>query len=233
MKYCFLISFIIFSLKFIFMKTEEDVPLYLSIEVNHHHYNKHIHNFILKNLKILRDTYPNNSQINSDYIHLLEKNQRILKNPDSWHVTTLYIGHDLNKLETSYYKDFEEDVEVKIPLLSFAYIPGRLIATPVFLEYTNIENKLPHMTLVLGGKSKAVDSNYLLKSVFSYSEELKLIYENGLMNDPLFTLNLELKNIKINYEYINEEEIFENAYLIKTNHYVKEMIGRTRKNYDN
>jgi hypothetical protein len=212
--------------------THEEIPLYLSIEVNHDINKRQIFDFLLNNLMILIRKFPQNYQIRSDYEDLLGQRMFILIEPDSWHITTLYIGEDKEKLETDYFKKFEEGKEIRIKLLSFAYIPGRLVSAPVFIDYNLIENKFPHMTLILGGKSRAVDSNYLLKSLFSDNINLRLLYDDGKIKDESFLFEIELDNIVLDYVDIDQKEEFEKVYFIKSKYSVKRMIGKTKKNYE-
>lgn len=211
---------------------DDRYPLYLSIEVDHNINKRQIYDFLLNNLMSLVKKYPHNTQIRADYEDLIGQRMFELREPDSWHITTFYIGNDTSKLESEYYKNFFENKEVPIKLLSFAYIPGRLIASPIFVDYNLIENKFPHMTLILGGNSRAVDSNYLLKALLNDDENLKLLYQNGSINDPKFLFETELRNISLDYVDIGNKETFDNVYFIKSKYTVKRMIGKTKKNYE-
>jgi len=234
-KNLLIISLILTFVKYALMNslpTEDKIPLYLSIEVDHQINKRQIFEFILNNLMNLVKKYPQNTQIKADYEDLIGQRMFELREPDSWHITTLYIGNDTSKLETDFYKKFRENNGIQIKLLSFVYIPGRLISAPVFVDYDLIENKYPHMTLILGGKSRPVDSNYLLKSVFFENENLRLLYENGSMKDPGFFFETELDNVNLDYEDIKQTEIFEKAYVIKSKYTVRRMLGKTKKNYE-
>jgi len=153
------------------------------------------------------------------------------KEPDSWHTTCLYIGGDRSKLETEIYKKFKEGEQVDISSSTLVYVPGKILSSPVFFKSFNlIDNKFPHTTLLLG-KYRAVDSNYVLTSLFQDNEELKKIYERGDINitSPL-TFNFKVKDVTIKFDDLKKEEKVDAVYMIKAG---KGFVldGRTAKIY--
>jgi hypothetical protein len=220
----------------LFLKNQEEInykekiPIYLSIETDSNKIRNLILDFILDNLNILSIEYPYNFQIKRDIDDLSSTIDKKFHEPNSWHVTTYYIGQEKNRLDSPFYKNFIEDIKVDLNLFSFAYIPGNLIASPIFTDFTLIANPIPHMTLMLGEKANAVDSNFLLKSVFNYNEYLKILYKSKLIIDESYRDIVELKNLKV--EYPNKTKTYKEVYFIKSKFYIKDIEGKTKINFD-
>lgn len=212
------------------LENSEKIPIYLSIETDSDKNRISILNFILKNLNILSLKYPNNIQIEQDIYDVTKNLGENLHEPNSWHLTTYYIGQDERKMNSRFYKDFKENVQINLNILSFAYIPGQLISTPIFTDYDLIENSVPHMTLMFGGNAKAVDSNFLLKSVFKNNNYLNYLYLSRLLNDKDFTTDIEFRDFEIYFP--DRTEVYKKVYFIKSEFYIEDIEGFTKINYD-
>jgi hypothetical protein len=86
------------------------------------------------------------------------------------------------------------------------------------------------MTLMLGNKSSAVDSNFLLSSVFTYNDYMKMLYKSKLLIDQSYRDDIELKNIIIKYP--GRIKTYKEVYFVKSEFYVEGLEGRTKINYD-
>ena len=83
------------------------------------------------------------------------------KLPNSYHVTQLFIGGNKNKTQSKVYQSFQEGQNVKVSIKGVLYVPG-CILTGICFPQAPIDNKFPHMTLMLGNKWTAKLSNDVL-----------------------------------------------------------------------
>lgn len=227
----FLLSSIFFSLIVIkhYIKKEK-IPEYLSINANTDISRDLVYNFISEALFELTKTHGDNKQIMSDYLEYNRKKVKNYKEPDSWHTTCLYIGTNLSQLNTTIYKEFQEGIELDMKINTLVYIPGKILTSPVFYDNFNlIDNNFPHVTL-MQGEYRAVDSNYVLKSLFEDNDYLAKLYHQGFIKDSKFTIDTELKNVEIFFNDKKQYDSCKKVYLIK---FKKEVIlkGVTTKNY--
>ncbi|EGR30820.1 hypothetical protein IMG5_122920 [Ichthyophthirius multifiliis] len=143
-------------------------------------------------------------QTHYDLISSQNKVNKLWQLPDSWHTTVLYIGSNIEKAKTEYYLQFKEGQHVDLNGFSFFYVPGRIICTPDKPKDVLIENKIPHMTLLMGNWA-AVSSNYLLEKMFLNNGPLQQEYNNGeffqLGNNTIvkkfFQLNINDENVDV------------------------------------
>lgn len=106
--------------------------------------------------------------------------------PPTFHITTLYIGGNETKTETTYYQEFKEGLEYTIKIEGVIIVPGKIITGITFAKEDSpvpIENEFAHMTLLLG-EWKAVDSNSVMESVFGRNGPLKDYYYKEFFESP-------------------------------------------------
>jgi len=238
-----MIMFVIFSLVLaislpLYAHAQEKIPLYLSIAAHNETANDKVMRFIELSLFELLERNPDKMseeqrKISIDLADFVFNSYTIFERPDSWHATCLYIGNNSSQTETDIYKNFVEGVEVDLVTSTFLYIPGKLMAAPLFFkDFKLIENKFPHMTLMIGFKNvyRAVDSNYLLRAMFEDNEELKEKYHSGEIENENVSLYRHLKNVKITFDDTKKELIEENVYVLKSKE-VLTLQAYTLKNY--
>ena len=224
-----------FFLLFIYLRSisTEKIPEYLSIETETSLVRENVYDFIRKAMETLILSYPDDSQIQNDYIKIFNSKGLSLskfREPNSWHTTCLYIGKNYSQLNSYIYKNFEEGREINLSTSTFLYIPNKIMTSPVFIENFNlIDNKYPHITLMIS-KFRAVDSNYLLKSLFDNDPELSLLFREGKIESDEQLLNIKKKNVKIFFEDLNKSEYVDKVYILK-NGDVLNLNGITKKNY--
>lgn len=106
--------------------------------------------------------------------------------PPTFHITTLYIGGNETKTETTYYQRFKEGLEYTIKIEGIVVIPGKIITGITFAKEDSpvpIENQFAHMTLLLG-EWKAVDSNSVMQAVFGDNGPLTDYYNKEFFESP-------------------------------------------------
>jgi hypothetical protein len=228
------IILVIFLINIILIRAVENekIPQYLSIETETNAVRENVHEFIRKALERLILLYPEDDQIKKDYLHLfIGKSflQSKMREPNSWHTTCLYIGTDYSKLDSYIYKNFKEGMKIDLVTSTFVYIPNKIMASPVFLNYKLIDNEFPHMTLMVG-QYQAVDSNYVLKALFSKDDELGNMYRDGRIESHDLIFERKVENVKIEFEITKKSEVVDRVYIIKLGN-VLSLEGVTRKNY--
>ncbi len=220
----------------------QKIPKYLSIEANRTEHYHEVFEFLQDNLFHILTEYPNNPQVKADFDELFETEHKNLKEPKTWHITVLNMDLDQNqkeniekkaeKVKSEIYKSFEENKEVEINISTLIYVPGKIMVAPVFLDFpAGIENRIPHISLMLGGKFRAMDGNFILKSLFVENKELKGLYDEGFIKDPSFQVNLELNHVRILYEDKKKQEILDHVFLVKYDSHLK-LKGITKKVYE-
>jgi hypothetical protein len=164
----------------------------------------------------------------AELMDLMDRSDKLMHEPVSWHTTCLYIGNDMSKLDSPIYKNFIEGVQVDLKVATFVYIPGKIIAAPVFPDYKYIENKFPHITLFTGTYS-AADSNSVLKAVFGDNAIYKSYYDGGLLKKDNWFINDELSNVEITLTN-GTKDIAEKVYILKFEEF-RVLDAVTKKNY--
>lgn len=210
----------------------EKIPEYLSIETDTKISHSLVFDYIKTSFeKIIELNGEGESlPIFRDYIDIFGKFLKIFHPPNSWHTTCLYIGEDYTKLESNIYKKFVEGIKINILASTFIYVPGKIILSPVFFDnFSLIENKYPHMTMMVG-EYQAVDSNYVMESIFGHDDELRDLYNTGKIKDENFHLFKKLKNVKIHFDRDGSDRIAEEVYILKYGGFVL-LDGITKKNF--
>jgi len=225
----FYVLFLLFSL-YIY-NCENRIPKYLAIEVNRTEHFHEVYEFLQDNIFHILTEYPKNPQTKADFDDLFEEEMKHLIEPKTWHVTVLNINENKSKLKSEIYKNFVENQTVEINISTLIYVPGKIIVAPVFLDFGEIENTIPHVTLILGQKFRPIDGNYILNSLFIENRELRALYDEGFIKDPSFQINLELNHLRVIYEDKKKQEFLDHVYLIKYDGHLK-LKGITKKIYE-
>ena len=130
--------------------------------------------FIRANLTHLKNEYPEDNNIAQNLSSLT----KTFIFPRTLHVTSLYIGSDKTKLESKYYKTFEDGLKIKMNIEVLLYIPDMIFAGLYFpkTEIPMIEHSFPHIILMIGGT--VPDFAYkVLRTLFEGKGKLRESYE--------------------------------------------------------
>ena len=87
----------------------------------------------------------------------------------TYHVTSMFIGGGKPKTESKIYQNFEVGKIVNVPVRALLFVPGKIL-TGVCFPDADVENRFPHMTLLLG-KWPAKNSNMALEFTCSDSKQ--------------------------------------------------------------
>jgi len=227
------LHFLILLISFQAIKSQpQSIPEYISIETDSEKSQPIVFEYLNYSFKkiIELNKEEDNMIIYKDMIDILGKFYSTFKLPNSWHTTCLYIGQDYSKLDSRIYKNFIEGINIDILGSTLIYIPEKLILSPVFFDnFDLIDNKYPHVTLMVG-EYQAVDSNYVLESVFSNNQKLKLLYDSGKIKDRNFKFFMKLEDVPIYFEKDGSYRISKQVYIIKHDNALF-LEGVTKKNY--
>ena len=105
------------------------------------------------------------------------------KFPGSLHVTSLFIGNQKAKRTSEFFLGFEENQNFELNLSAMVFVPGKIITGFCLSHERNsfpslVENKFPHLTLMLG-QWPAKYSNDVLIALFEKDSQLRSQYESG------------------------------------------------------
>ena len=110
------------------------------------------------------------------------------KFPNSLHVTSLFIGGDSSKAESKEYLSFNEGKACEIELSHLVYCPGAIICSAVSVKGAFsplVENKIPHVTLLVANKPPKY-SNTILSKV-NFSEDMsEASFMDGKMRQMIY-----------------------------------------------
>jgi hypothetical protein len=211
-KYSFIISFILL----INLLSCQRIPEYLSIKASTGKSRELVYEYMSRGFEGLIDEFDDDdSEVEENFFDIFIRKINFAE-PDSWHTTCLYIGKNYSQLNSTIYKEFIPNVEVPLEAYSMIYIPEKIITAPVFFNnFTLIDNKYPHITVMLGSYA-AVDSNYVLRAIIEQNENMRLIYESGMLRDPDVEFKFAIDNLNITFDSSQREpEIVERTYIIK------------------
>jgi hypothetical protein len=209
---------------------KDKIPVYLSIKADTLESRPSIYNTIKEHLQEIIIKYGDDYEILKDIEDISSNPRVIFSEPDSWHITCFYVGNNASALQDPIYLEFKEGIKVDIDISTIIYIPQKIISAPVFPNYSPIQNKFPHVTMLLGSYS-AVDSNYVLEAVFGGKyTELQLLYQDGFIKEHSNLLNIELNDVEIVFGNPRKREVVPKLFIIKLGNNLK-LKGKTKKNY--
>lgn len=113
--------------------------------------------------------------------------------PNSLHVTTMFIGGNTSKLETEDYKSFKEGDEFDISLTHLAYCPGGIICAKAQVSDAkplSIENKIPHLTLLICSKPPKYSST-ILQNAKLEEKISKNTFKDGKFTQTVYCLQFD------------------------------------------
>jgi hypothetical protein len=87
----------------------------------------------------------------------------------SYHVTQLFIGGNKKQMQNPIYQHYEVGKVVKVSVRALLFVPGKILTAVCFPE-ADVDNKFPHMTLLLG-KWPAKNSNMALEYTCTDSKQ--------------------------------------------------------------
>ena len=146
--------------------------------------------FIRANLTYLKGEYPEDKLVAQNLLSLT----KTFSFPRTLHVTTLVVNNDKNKIESKYYKTFEEGLKIKMEFEVLLYIPDIILAGLYFTktELPLFDINYPHMTLMIGGCGPEFASK-ALRFLFEGKGPLKENYEKkSFLKQDFFSFKGEI-----------------------------------------
>lgn len=176
----------------------DQIPLFLAVtDTNYNEDKRKVFDFILEEISF----FPNSASLFSEKPKEFFTSHYIY--PPSFHITTLYIGANETKLETPYYTEFKENEEFVISIDAILIVPGKIVTGITFPDRNRIliENRFPHVTLLLGEWS-AVDSNGVMQALFDENGPLNQYYSTDFFQSvqpfyDSYNLNVNLESGEI------------------------------------
>ncbi len=123
---------------------------------------------------------------------------------DHWHLTTFFKKKtEISKSANNALRDFEKEKIASVDIISLIYIPNKIL-TLLCKPNCNVENKFPHITLLVKNVSPVL-SNLLLETLFINENYLKKDYEN--IKKEYEESNSEVNNSVIGNENNNTKHL--------------------------
>ena len=128
-----------------------------------------------------------------------------------YHITSLFVNRKKENMDKDEFKCFKEEVDEEIEIKGIVIVENFLICAIMFPTSIPIENKIPHMTLLLKD-GKALDSNMVLERlIFTKNsgtrnlagEIIQNFYKSKNYSPRIFKFNVD--NCK-NPEYVGEKD---------------------------
>jgi len=103
------------------------------------------------------------------------------KFPNSFHVTTFWVGKEQQRTSSEFFTTFKEKIHFPFEITHIVYVPGYLVCgiPKIDLEKVKIENKYPHVTMMIN-KWPPRMSNDILNNMFSGG--LGNFFKDGSLN---------------------------------------------------
>ena len=116
--------------------------------------NKKLRKILVDDISLLRQKFNTNNVIDTlesirEVWTRSKKDSYGWKKPNDYHLTTFYIGNDEDKTEKKMFREFEEDQSVSVDMYALVLVPGKIVTGICFTEYQAIENRCPHVTLMV------------------------------------------------------------------------------------
>jgi hypothetical protein len=142
-----------------------------------------------------------------------KKENKIWKNPNSIHITTLFIGNKGYIKNNNILNNFKEDEEVKVNILGLIIIPYKIAICIVKIDIF-CDNEFPHITLSIGDY-KPKNSNDVLDILFGKNGKYKDLYFNIINGNDVDFIIKDCVNI-----FGHDENVY-----IKLKNYGFSLIG--------
>jgi hypothetical protein len=146
--------------------------------------------------------FPDDTKLSNDLWEIRSKELKGWKLPQSFHITTLYVGKSKKIYEThqDWINNFLPNIDFPFSVCAVAYIPGGIMAGVTFPDRAkvNIDNKFPHMTMMTCNKFAPVMSNNLLTQMFDEDKPLEKFYsqERLMEMDSACRTSVWIKGLK-------------------------------------
>ena len=117
-----------------------------------------------------------------------------------FHMTTLFMKNDPNRMKSKYYQQFTEGKQVNMRIGCIVIVPDKIITSLAWIDEQGIgsENEYPHVTLMTG-TWKPFQSLDILKALFNQkygvlSDVYQKFKNNQLKSDYAETVSVMIKN---------------------------------------
>jgi hypothetical protein len=143
----------------------------------------------------------------------LQDNEINIKYPNTFHITTLFVGKNPNFKLHKAFTTFTKNKQVPINIHGLAILPYK-IATLICTTTEIVDNKFPHITTLVGS-FKPKQSNDIMLSLFDTNQPYEheyTSYTTGVSNVDLIeqtTVNIENVNETIYFTLLAEPIIVE------------------------
>jgi len=156
----------------------DKTPLYLGLFTENDCSDQFI-SYIVKCLEFAKNTYPEDEALEATIKDLKssDKTSNKLQFIHDLHITSLYIGDDLNNTKKHYFKNFKEGHQQDAEIVGMVIVPNKIITAICYPDQSviQVENKFPHIT-VMKGEWAPKFSNDVFNALFGTQGSLEKEY---------------------------------------------------------
>jgi len=169
----------------------EKTPLYLGLFTEDDS-SEQFTTYILKCLESIKKTYPDDEAIEST-IQDINKNLKFIHD---LHITSLYVGDDLNNTKKEHFKTFKEGHQQNVEIVGMIIVPNKIVTAICYPDQSviQVENKFPHIT-VMKGEWAPKFSNDVCNALFGTQGPLEKEYKEKVFStaqDLLYKIPIEI-----------------------------------------
>lgn len=175
----------------------EKIPLYLGLFTENDCSDQFI-SYILKCLEFAKTTYPEDEALEATIQDLKSSDETSSKLQfiHDLHITSLYVGDDLNNTKKHYFKNFKEGYQQDTEIVGMVIVPNKIITAICYPDQSviQVENKFPHIT-VMKGEWAPKFSNDVCNTLFGPQGPLEKEYSDKQLitaNDFLHKIPVEI-----------------------------------------
>jgi len=162
-------------------KQQARVPIYVGISLHDQpDFESHFLQLVTNTFAVLAQEYGPGNDFQKDFAKLkkaLAGQQSTWKAPASHHVTQRFFGGSKSPQNMKFLSSYQAGKCLGIVVRAVIYVPERILAGVCFPK-AEVENKFPHLTMMVANGWKPVNSNSILQSTCNEDGQFHSAYIN-------------------------------------------------------
>jgi len=128
----------------------EKRPLYLGLFTENDSSDEFT-SYVLRCLEFIKQTYPEDKAVESTLTDLNQKKNNLQFIHDL-HITSLYVGDDVNNTKKEHFRNFKEGHKQNVEIVGMIIVPDKIVTAICYPDQSviQVDNKFPHITVMKG-----------------------------------------------------------------------------------